>query len=233
MKTLILISHPELDESGSQQYLLSSIPRHADITVHPLEKTYPGGQIDVQKEQELLRAHDRIIFQFPFYWYSTPPLLKKWQDEVLTDVFAFGGAFTPPQLKGKEFSMVLVIGAKAEEYQSGGQEGFSLSTLTSPFQAMAHKTGMIYRKPLFIHQFAYLNETEKKRVLIRYQQHLTLESAPSLVSREEWMIERLDQTNPETLDALGQVAVEHAQELIESNRIVLDELQLMLDELNG
>ena len=233
MKTLIIVSHPELDESGSQQYLLSSIPKEAPVTVHPLEKTYPDGQIDVQKEQELLREHDRILFQFPFYWYSTPPLLKKWQDEVLTDLFAFGGAFSLPQLTGKEFSLVMVIGAKEEEYQAGGAEGFSLSALTTPFQALARKTGMQYKRPLFIHQFAYLSEKEKMQLLVRYQQHVTMEKAPSLAAREEWIQKRLEETDRTTLGESGELAVDHALELMESNRMILDELQLMLDELNG
>src|SRR5699024_10313141 len=192
MKTLVIVSHPDIEDSGSQQYLLSARPDSEDVTFHPLEKTYPDGEIDVEREQSLLKEHDRIVFQFPFYWYSSPPMLKKWQDEVLTDVFAFGGAYSPPQLKGKEFFLVVIVGAKEEEYQSGGREGFSLSALTTPFQAMARKTGMTYNKPLFIHQFAYLSEQEKMRVLIQYQQLLTMGQTPTLAAREEWILEQLE-----------------------------------------
>lgn len=90
MKTLVIISHPDIMESGSQQYLLSSIPNDTNITVRHLESLYPDFKIDVPKEQALLKEHDRIIFQFPLYWYSSPALLKKWQDDVLTDGFAYG-----------------------------------------------------------------------------------------------------------------------------------------------
>lgn len=233
MKTLIILSHPEIDVSWSQQYLLSSLPEDQTITVNHLEAAYPDGSIDVEKEQNLLREHDRIIFQFPFYWYSSPHMLKKWQDEVLEDIFAFGGAFTPPQLKGKDFTLVMVVGAKEEEYMVGGREGFSLSTLTAPFQAMAHKTGMNFRKPLFIHQFAYKSEREKMQVLIKYQQLLTMEEPSSLKARGEWMVEQLEKTSRDTLDENGRLAVDHATELIEDNQTTLDELQLLLDELNG
>ncbi|MDZ7834067.1 MAG: NAD(P)H-dependent oxidoreductase [Alkalibacterium sp.] len=130
MKTLIILSHPTVDESGSQQFLIHSLPEDEDITLHVLEKTYPDGLIDVEKEQALLLEHDRILFQFPFYWYSSPPLLKKWQDEVLTDHFAFG--YRGNRLHGKEFGLVLVIGLPEKDYQSGGQEGFSISELTKP-----------------------------------------------------------------------------------------------------
>lgn len=233
MNTLVIVSHPEINESGSQQYLLSAIPENKNITVHHLEEHYPDGKIDIKKEQELLKKHQRIIFQFPLYWYSSPPLLKKWQDEVLEDIFAFGGAFTPPQLSGKEFSIVTVIGAKADAFMAGGREAFNLDGLTSPFQAMAYKTGMVYIKPLYIHQFAYKNEEEKMAILIAYQQLLTMDESPTLANREEWMVNELEKTNRETLGASGDMIIDHAIDIIEDNRMTMDELQLIIDELNG
>lgn len=233
MNTLVIVSHPDVEDSASQQYLLRAIEHEPTVTIHVLEQAYPNGEIDIQKEQELLQKHHRIVFQFPLYWYSTPPLLKKWQDEVLTDTFAFGGIASPPQLKGKEFLLVSVIGAKKEEYQTGGREGFSLDALMTPFQALAHKTQMQYKRPLYIHQFAYLSEKEKMCMLIAYQQVLTMKQPFSLAAREEWMVERLQTTDKKTLDEAGKRAVEEAIVTLEHNRDTLDELQLMLDELNG
>jgi len=92
---------------------------------------------------------------------------------------------------------------------------------------------MQYKRPLFIHQFAYLSEKEKMQLLVRYQQHVTMEKAPSLAAREEWIQKRLEETDRTTLVESGELAVDHALELMESNRMILDELQLMLDELNG
>ena len=34
--------------------------------------------------------HDVVIFQFPLFWYSTPPILKQWQDIVLEYGWAYG-----------------------------------------------------------------------------------------------------------------------------------------------
>lgn len=53
-----------------------------NVTIHQLYATYPDKNIDASKEQELLLAHDRVILQFPFHWYSTPSLLKEWFDVV-------------------------------------------------------------------------------------------------------------------------------------------------------
>jgi putative NADPH-quinone reductase len=229
MKTLVIISHPEMMESGSQQYLLSSIPEGKDITIHHLESVYPDFKIDVEMEQALLKEHERIIFQFPFYWYSAPALLKKWQDEVLTDGFAYGKR--GKSLTGKEFGLVMSIGVKEEEYQPGGREGFSIDELTKPFQAMALKTGMVFLKTLPIFQFSYLTEEQKMNLLIRYQQYLTREKEDSLKAREKWFIQELKSTDTSKLNDGDQFVLNQAIEFIEENRDTIDELKIVLDQM--
>lgn len=234
MKTLVIISHPTYEESGTQQFLIQSItnPPLENVTLHILEQAYPDGRIDIKKEQELLKEHDRILFQFPFYWYSSPPLLKQWQDEVLTEHFAFG--YRGDRLKGKDFGLVLSIGIAEKEYQSGGQEGYSISELTKPYQAMARKTQMNFMKPLAIYQFAYLSEQAKMELLIKYQQYLTLTYPDSLKSREHWMIEALSTLNYDSLPVENaSFIIEQISELIEDNRMELDELRMHIDNYHA
>ena len=230
MKTLVIISHPDIMESGSQQYLLSSIPNDTNITVRHLESLYPDFKIDVPKEQALLREHDRIIFQFPFYWYSSPALLKKWQDDVLTDGFAYGKK--GKALTGKEFGLILTIGVKKEEYQPGGREAFSIDELTKPYQALALKTKMTFLKSLPIFQFSYLTEAQKMALLIRYQQYLTREKDDSLEAREKWFIQELQTTDLSKLNDGDQFILEQTVEFIEENRDTIDELKMLLDQMN-
>jgi len=231
MKTLVIISHPEIDESSSQQYLLSSVPQTmGEVTIHHLEGRYAENQpIDVEAEQQLLESHDRILFQFPFYWYSSPPLLKRWQDEVLLEGFAYGKR--QRKLKGKEFGLVMVVGVPEREYQAGGREGFTISALTTPFQALARKTEMDYMKPLVIFQFPYMKEKERMRLLIRYRQMLTREKKDSLESRENWIVEQLEQTDRQLLGASGDLVMDHALSIIEDNRMTLDELDMLLENM--
>ncbi|MUV36401.1 putative NAD(P)H oxidoreductase YrkL [Lentibacillus sp. JNUCC-1] len=228
MKTLVIISHPDILESGSQQFLLNAVPSEG-VTIHHLESTYPSGKIDVQKEQELLDAHDRIIFQFPFYWYSSPAPLKQWQDDVLTNGYAHGKA--DGRLAGKEFGLVFMLGVHEREYQAGGRELFSISELTRPFQAMAHKTGMTYLRPLTVYQFAYMTDEEKMDLYIRYQQKLTNENSESLASRERWVSEQLRQLNTNDLEPGAEDILNHAADLMETNRTTIDELQVVLDQM--
>ena len=51
---------------------------------------YPRHDIDIDREQTRLLDHDVILFQFPMFWYSTPSLIKEWEDLVLEHGFAYG-----------------------------------------------------------------------------------------------------------------------------------------------
>ncbi len=224
MKTLLIISHPDILSSASQQYLKDSLPPTDQVTVHHLETCYPDGKIDVKAEQNLLRQHERIVLQFPFYWYAAPALLKVWQDQVLTEHFAFGAR--GDKLKNKELGLVLVIGAPEKEYQVSGREGFTISALTTPFQAMAKKTQMRFLKPFLIFQFHYLEEIEKMRLLTAYQQYLTMADFDSLKSKEKWYRQRLPELKVSQEDRF---VLEQIRDMIAEAREDIDEIQAYLD----
>lgn len=229
MKTLLIVSHPEILDSMSQQYFLSSLKNFENVTVHHLETVYPDGNIDPKKEQELLKTHERIIFQFPFYWYSSPAMLKHWQDVVLEEGFAYGTR--GEALVGKEFGLVIMIGVNEREYQAGGTELFSINELTKPFQAMAHKTGMKLLRTLPIFQFGYLEEEEKMELVIRYWQMLTMKNELTLATRETWIIEQLKQLIGKTTDSEKANIYQFAIDLIEENRNQIDGLKLVLNDI--
>ncbi|MGD7008629.1 NAD(P)H-dependent oxidoreductase [Metabacillus sp. 84] len=140
MKTLVISSHPNLEASTVNRAWKNRLSQEKDITVHDLYEAYPDFKIDVEKEQELLLKHDRIIFQFPFYWYSSPAILKEWQDVVLTYGWAYGAKGT--KLHGKEFAIATSTGGPREAYQAGGYNKYSMNELLKPFEAMANLTGM-------------------------------------------------------------------------------------------
>ncbi|MCD5002637.1 NAD(P)H-dependent oxidoreductase [Enterococcus saccharolyticus] len=227
MKTLIIISHPDIQDSSSQRFLQESLPQSVDITVHHLEAVYPDGKIDIQREQQLLREHDRIIFQFPFYWYSSPAMLKHWQDEVLAENFAYGARGR--SLQGKELGLVLVIGVGEKEYQVGGTEGFSISTLTTPYQALANKLQMTFLKPFPIFQFQYMTEHEKMTLLLSYQQYVTMQNYDSLREKEKWYLQQLAKLKIEVDSDHTLLVIDQMEEVIEDHRMELDEIQMYID----
>lgn len=228
MKTLVIVSHPDIQESNSQQFLKEGQNQLDQVTFHHLESLYPNGQIDIQAEQALLKEHDRIVFQFPFYWYQAPPMLKQWFDDVLEEGVIYGkGVHT---LKDKEMGLVLVIGVAEKEYQVGGREQFTISELTRPFQAVAHKLEMSFLKPFAIHQFYYMTEKDQWKLLIDYQQYLTLKHFSSLHARAHWMVDQLEALSENSTLTDSSFIIDHIIDTLEDNQLELDEMKLHLDK---
>ncbi|WP_261300604.1 NAD(P)H-dependent oxidoreductase [Paenibacillus andongensis] len=136
MKTLVIVTHPNIETSNWNKAWLEEFRKHNDITVQELYKTYPDEKIDVFKEQQLIESHDRIIFQYPLYWYSTPPLLKKWFDEVLL----YGWAYGPDaaNTKGKEIGVAISTYGTEASYQASGSNRFTLQEILRPVEALVH-----------------------------------------------------------------------------------------------
>lgn len=146
MKILDIVVHPHLEQSMINKAWMNRLQQEPNITIHDLYGAYPNGIIDVNKEQQLLLAHDRIVFQFPMYWYSSPSLLKEWFDVVLTHGWAYGSGGT--NLQGKDFILAVSIGGSGVHYQAGGSNKFTISELLRPFQATANLIGMRFL-PIF------------------------------------------------------------------------------------
>lgn len=80
-----------------------------------------------------------VIFQFPLYWYSYPPLLKKWFDDVLAYGWAYGS--NGDKLNGKKLGLAISIGDKKENYQPEGSVSFTVDEVIAPFKASAKHVG--------------------------------------------------------------------------------------------
>lgn len=170
-RTLIIVAHPDLPGSRVNAALADAAGQLPDVTVHDLHAAYPDFTIDVEREQRLLREHDRVVLQFPFYWYSAPPLLKKWLDDVLEYGFAYGHAGTA--LAGKTLQVVTSIGGAEELYRPDGLNRFPASQLLLPFDATAHLTGMDYAEPFLVHGSRLLTDDELAGTAERYRELLT------------------------------------------------------------
>lgn len=135
-KVLVIVTHPNIKYSSANKKLVAELNKHPDrFTVHELYTNYPDFQIDVAKEQALLEQYQTIVLQFPIYWFSCPPLLKKWLDDVFTYGWAYGGT---QKLRGKTIGLAVTAGASEESYQ---QDKYSLATLLTPFKATINYVG--------------------------------------------------------------------------------------------
>ncbi|AHC19345.1 NAD(P)H-dependent oxidoreductase [Paenibacillus polymyxa] len=142
MKTLVILAHPHIEDSRVNNRWKRELLQYTnEITIHEIYKEYQNWSIDVLKEQKLLEAHSNIIFQFPLYWYSYPPLLKKWMDDVFTHGWAYGSQ--GDKLKGKKLGIAMSIGDKKENYSPTGSVSFTVDEVIAPFKASAVHVGAI------------------------------------------------------------------------------------------
>ena len=145
MKTLVLAVHPNLEESVINRRWVEELKKFpAQYTVHELNAVYPDGVIDVQKEQQLVESHGTLILQFPIFWFSCPPMVKKWLDEVLTHGWAYGSN-GGDKLKGRKVALAVTAGIKREDYSAEGRYRYTLSQLLAPFETTFRYTDADYR----------------------------------------------------------------------------------------
>jgi len=89
------------------------------------------------------------VFQHPFYWYSTPAILKEWQDLVLEHGWAYGVGGT--KLRGKITLNAVTTGGPAQAYQRGGYNRYTVRELLAPWDQTAHLCGMRFLAPFAVH----------------------------------------------------------------------------------
>ncbi len=148
-RVLVLFAHPVLERSRVNRRLVEAIRELEGVRVHDLYEEYPTLAIDVQREQALLVEHDVIVFQHPFYWYSSPAIMKEWQDLVLEHGWAYGHGGT--HLRGKITMNVITTGGPATAYHKAGYNRFTVRELLAPWDQTAHLCGMRYLAPFAVH----------------------------------------------------------------------------------
>ena len=158
MTTTVLVFHPHLrDASKVNARLLAQLEAsgHRDVTVRDEYALYPDFRIDVPAEQDALERTDHIVFQFPFYWYSCPALLKQWEDEVFRPGWCYGGGHA---LDGKTLRLVVTTGSEAAKFQPDGAYRRTMEELLSPFEVVARRIGLAYEPPFLVQGCATIDE---------------------------------------------------------------------------
>ncbi len=144
-RILVLFAHPSLDRSEVNHRLARAARETQGVTLVDLYAHYPDYDIDTDREQARLLVHDVIVFLHPLYWYSTPAILKEWQDLVLEHGFAYGAEGVA--LHGKLFFSALTAGGAAAAYRADGFNHFTIRQLLYPLEQTALHCGMIYLPP--------------------------------------------------------------------------------------
>ncbi|MAR01161.1 MAG: potassium transporter KefG [Oceanospirillaceae bacterium] len=158
-RILVLFAHPSQHRSEVNLPLFHLCQSLQGVTAVDLYQEYPTFDIDVDREQQRLLEHDIIVFLFPLYWYSTPAILKEWQDLVLEYGFAYG--HDGSALHGKTFFCAVSAGGPLEAYSQQGFNHATLREILRPLEQTAALTGMRYLPPFAL--FAARTATQDGR----------------------------------------------------------------------
>ncbi|WP_281980300.1 NAD(P)H-dependent oxidoreductase [Tenacibaculum mesophilum] len=173
MKTLMILAHPNLKDSVANKHISTEIAAQFNhFEISDIFNQYPDFKIDVEAEQAKLLAADTIIFQFPFFWYNMPAILKQWFDEVFSFNFAYGSK--GDKLRGKNFLLSITVGGPEEAYTPIGYNHFAIEELIKPLQQTAYLSQMNYLKPVYTHGLTYVPGVynTKEVVLQRADNHI-------------------------------------------------------------
>lgn len=159
MNTLVLTAHPNLSTSTANRKWFDALSGIEGVVTRDLTAV-AGAEMRFNPaiEQALLERADRIVMQFPFYWYSSPPVLKAWLDQVLLFGFAYGPDGN--KLHGKELIIAITTGGPAESFQSGSLNSFSMNEFLTPFEQTANMVGMNYLPPFVLHSAMSRDKTK-------------------------------------------------------------------------
>ena len=157
---LVIVAHPHMEHSRANRLLMRAAARApaATVEVRDLYALYPDYLIDIAAEQSRLASARLVVWQHPIHWYSMPPLLKLWVDEVL----AFGWAYGPGgnALKGKDLWLVATTGGPEDSYRPDSDNRYFFDAFLPPYEQTAALCGMRFLPPLLLHGAHRAGEVE-------------------------------------------------------------------------
>ncbi|CAN5890713.1 glutathione-regulated potassium-efflux system oxidoreductase KefF [soil metagenome] len=175
---LVITAHPQMEQSRINRRLMHSArtlpikpvsessgdgagnaePNAPAVIVRDLYALYPDYLIDVAAEQALLADAQLIVWQHPIHWYSMPPLMKLWLDDVL----AFGWAYGPGgnALRGKDLWLVATTGGPEDSYHPASYNRYFFDAFLPPYEQTASLCGMRFLPPLVLHGAHRLEQDE-------------------------------------------------------------------------
>lgn len=155
MKTLMILAHPDIDKSIANKRIAEKLVSIEEgIEVRDIFNLYPDYKIDVETEQKALISADTVIFQYPFYWYNMPAILKVWFDEVFNFNFAYGP--DGDKLKGKNFLLSFTIGGPEDAYSPLGYNHFRIEDFLKPMEQTSYLAQMNYLPAVYQHGMVFI-----------------------------------------------------------------------------
>lgn len=166
-RVLVLFAHPAYEKSRVNARLVAAVRDLDGVTFEDLYEAYPHFDVDVPREQSLLVAHDVLVLQHPFYWYSTPALVKQWEDLVLEHRWAYGREGRA--LRGKRWLSVITTGGREATYRPDGLNRYTIAELLRPLEQTARLCGMDFLPPFVVYGTHRLEADGIERAAAEYR----------------------------------------------------------------
>lgn len=145
----LLAAHPDWNESRVNRRLLERARALPGVRVCDLYERYPDFDIDVAAEQAAAAAARLLVWLHPIQWYSMPPLMKLWLDEVLRYGWAYGRG--GHALRGKDLWLVASTGSPPDSFHPLGYNQRGFDAFLPPYEQTALLCGMRFLPPLVLH----------------------------------------------------------------------------------
>lgn len=193
-RVLVYYAHPGQQYSHANAAMAKNAQKLDGITFVDLYAEYPRFDINMDREQDRLRTHDVIVFQYPLFWYASPSLIKEWLDLVLEHGFAYGSG--GDKLTGKRMMLAVTTAGSETAYSKQGYQNFSLRTFLTPMEQTAVLCGMDFLPPYVL--YGALQAQHTNEITLHAEGYSKLLSAlRDDLFDDKWMRER------DTLDALS------------------------------
>lgn len=162
-KTIVVLGHPNYQNSKVNRALIESLPKSEDITIHNIVEIYPDGNVDGEKERKLLESYDRIIFQYPIHWYNMPAVMKNWWDKVFVPGWTNVGGTA---LRGKEIGVVATAGIPEENLK---KLGYTIEDIVKPMELVIKYIGADYIGTVTMIGASQLTDEKLNQAKVEYQ----------------------------------------------------------------
>lgn len=168
--TLIILAHPAFEKSIANKTIIDELQKNnLELEIRNLHALYPDFKIDPKAEQNALLRHDTILFQYPFYWYNMPAILKQWFDVVFEHQFAFGSK--GDKLKGKNFVASFTVGGKEKDYTLFEKHHFRVYEFCKNLEQTSYFAQMNFIEPIYSFQTSSADGFTKEEVKNTAKEH--------------------------------------------------------------
>lgn len=156
--TVVILAHPQMRRSRITRHMARAAASQPGVQVRDLYAMYPDFHVDVPAEQAALASAQLVVLLHPVHWYSMPPLLKLWMDEVWAYQWAFGHKGTA--LRGKDLWLVASTGGAESAYHPNGYNRYFFDAFLPPYEQSAFLCGMRFLPPLLMHGARQVSHAE-------------------------------------------------------------------------